>query len=271
MPHLSWTADGKAGDAGQPGLPDPVSPWARLRPFRAETRFASLAVHVLPALDSHAGCAVFRRSFRMTGPAAENVDILSHEAQHRLANSVQIIASLLQHSLRDAATAEARLEIEAAYQRIMAVAALQRMLCQTKGTVALAPYLEGIGQRVGQSFLAEGGNVAIRIVCDQITMEASTATSIGLVVIELLTNAIKHAFPAQRGGSICVTFRQQAAEWTLSVCDDGVGNSGGSRQGLGNRIVTALALQLDADLSERPTGQGTCLVLSRRVDGTCRV
>lgn len=262
MPHLSWTTNSTAFRAGQQGLPDPIFPWTRPRPPQTETRIASHQTPVQPAPDPTTAI--------VPGLAAENIDILAQEAQHRIANSVQIIASLLQHSLRDATTTEARHEIEAAYQRIMAVAALQRTLCQTKGTVALAPYLQSIGQRIGQSFLAEGGNVDIHIYCDPMTLDATTATNMGLVVIELMINAIKHAFPDERRGSVCVTFRQHAGQWTLSVCDDGVGNRAASRHGLGNRIIAALATQLDADFSERPTGQGTCLVLSGRVDGSCR-
>lgn len=194
----------------------------------------------------------------------QDTDALVHEAQHRMANSVQIIASILQHSLRDTSSAEARLEIEAAYQRIMSVASLQRSLFETNGRVAFAPYLYGIGQRIGQSLLVKGGNVRIRVLCRPITLEAETATNIGLVVTELLINAIKHAFPDGRRGTICVSFHPQGAGWILAVSDNGVGRSAETRHGLGSRIVPALAMQLGAELTEQHARPGSRLLMIHR-------
>ncbi len=194
-------------------------------------------------------------------PAKSAADALGHESHHRITNSVQIIASILQQSLRDTVSPEARREIEAAHHRIMAVASLQRSFLDQQGDIALDPYLQGIGHRIAQALLDTGGRVAITVSCPPVTVASTTATSIGLVVTELLINAIKHAFPDARHGCIHVAFQRQDAGWTLRVTDDGVGRPATDHKGFGSRIILALAQQLDAQVSEPQSACGTCTVL----------
>lgn len=262
VPHVSWKSGCNTASAGRLALPDEVTGWVRCRPLRHLTGSATQSLHH----QSLSGAEIGSTPEQGVDPALT----AAQEAQHRVANSVQIIASILQHSLRNAASTEARREIEAAYQRIMAVAALNRALFETHGTVELAPYLEGIGQRIAQSFLTDGGSVELRVQCDPVTVTSATATNIGLVVTELLINAIKHAFPDGRRGSICVAFCQVGAGWTLAVSDDGIGQTTDPGQGLGSQIVPALAVQLDAVLSEQRTPGGTRLVLTKDVEHVAR-
>ena len=81
----------------------------------------------------------------------------------------------------------------------------------------------------------------------------------GLIATELVINALKHAFPDQRGGKITVAYRAQGATWTLSVTDDGVGMSKGApaTSGLGTSIVQALARQLMAQVELGDMEPGT--------------
>jgi two-component sensor histidine kinase len=90
---------------------------------------------------------------------------------------------------------------------------------------------------------------------------SAQAVSIGLIVTELLINAVKHAFPAGRSGNVRVKYDVSGPEWRLSVSDDGVGRVGEDGQpaatGLGSSIVEALAHQLDARLEISSGPQGT--------------
>lgn len=82
----------------------------------------------------------------------------------------------------------------------------------------------------------------------------------GLVVPELVINALKHAFPGGRPGHVLVGYAAKGADWTLSVSDDGVGMAEGAeraRAGLGTRIVQALAKQLGADIAVEDAAPGT--------------
>ena len=90
---------------------------------------------------------------------------------------------------------------------------------------------------------------------------SSQAVSIGLIVTELLINAVKHAFPADRSGKIRVGYDATGSEWRLSVSDNGVGRVSEDGQpastGLGTSIVEALAHQLDARVEISSGPQGT--------------
>lgn len=196
-------------------------------------------------------------------------EILQHEAQHRMANSVQIVASMLQQSAHDATTPEARRELQIAHERVMAITTLERLLSDTaKGQVSLAAYLRSVTHGLGQSLLPPDGSVSIRTRCAEVSTDAATATSLGLVVTELVINAVKHAFPAGLAGAITVTFAQADVDpdtgWELTVSDDGAGFPALGHSGLGSRIIPALAAQLDATLSQRATEHGTCIILRHR-------
>ena len=79
--------------------------------------------------------------------------------------------------------------------------------------------------------------------------KAEASVSLGLIVTELVINALKHAFPRHRKGKICVDYRSDGRAWTLSVRDTGIGmpeDAADAKPGLGTGIVEALARQLGA-------------------------
>jgi chemotaxis protein methyltransferase CheR len=90
---------------------------------------------------------------------------------------------------------------------------------------------------------------------------SAEAVSIGLIVTELLINAVKHAFPPGRSGNIRVKYEAAGSEWRLSVSDDGVGriaeDGRPAMTGLGTSIVAALAHQLDAEVEISSGPHGT--------------
>ncbi len=187
---------------------------------------------------------------------------LGREAEHRMANSLQIIAAMMRQSAKFAASEEARHEIASAQQRVMAIASLHRLLMETGGgNVAMDIYLQDLARGIGASLLRERGTVTIETRCDPCRIGAGTATSLGLVVTELAINAIKHAFPEDAGGKVRITFRQWRRGWLLSVSDDGVGPRFGAKPGLGGSILAALASQLDARLTVRNRHPGTRAML----------
>ena len=99
---------------------------------------------------------------------------------------------------------------------------------------------------------------------------ADEATALGLIVTELAINALRHAFPDQRAGNICVRYRFDAGNWTLSVSDDGIGaRRGTGRPGLGTSVIEVLSRQLGAESTVASTDTGTTAsVASRRAAPT---
>jgi two-component sensor histidine kinase len=189
--------------------------------------------------------------------------VLLQELQHRIANSLQIIASVLLQSARRVNSDETRAHLHKAHQRVMSVAALQRQLSESsQDDVRLRPYFVELCQTIGASMIRDPAQLKLEATADDSIARADISVSLGLMVTELVINALKHAFPNDRGGKIVVDYRAAGADWTLSVNDDGVGmpkNAKDAKSGLGTSIVTALAAQLHARVQIVDTSPGTSI------------
>jgi two-component sensor histidine kinase len=105
-------------------------------------------------------------------------------------------------------------------------------------------------------------------------VSATASISLGLIVTELVINALKHAFPGHRHGSIVVTYRSANGKWSLSVSDDGIGMPAAeqaAKPGLGTGIVEALARQLGGDISVTDGRPGTVVSIVHDEVGTIGV
>lgn len=176
--------------------------------------------------------------------------ILLQELQHRVANSLQIIASVLLQSAKRVQSEETRLHLRDAHHRVMSVAAVQKQLAVSRlGDVALRPYLTELCESIGASMIRDEDQIALNVTADDSITSADISVSLGLIVTELVINALKHAFPGHRSGKISVGYTSDDASWTLSVDDNGVGMPADPKDatpGLGTGVVEALARQLDA-------------------------
>ena len=102
--------------------------------------------------------------------------------------------------------------------------------------------------------------LTIEVSVDDSITDANTSVSLGLIVTELVINALKHAFPDNRTGQILVDYRTHGPRWTLCVSDNGVGmpaSSTGVKPGLGTNIVEALAKSLDSEVIVASASPGT--------------
>lgn len=194
-------------------------------------------------------------------------DMLFEEMQHRVANSLQIIASILLMKARRVNSEESRMHLHEAHKRVVAVAAVQKHLRATSAQeVEMRPYLAQLCESLASSMLGDR-TIAINIDADDATVKSSDAVSIGLIVTELVINALKHAFPIEKSdGRIDVAYAVGSDGWRLSVADNGVGQSvapvSGARSGLGTSIVAALAQQLGARVERIGDGAGFCVAIT---------
>jgi two-component sensor histidine kinase len=175
--------------------------------------------------------------------------LLLLELQHRVANSLQIIASVLLQSARRVQSDETRSHLHAAHQRVMSVAALQKQLAiSAKDEVGLRSYFTELCKCLGASMIRDSNETSLEVEVDDGVMPSDVSVSLGLIVTELVINALKHAFPNDRRGRIRVSFQSNGTAWTLRVRDDGVGMSpvGNGQGGLGTSLINALAKQLQA-------------------------
>ena len=194
--------------------------------------------------------------------------ILIQEVQHRVANSLQIIASVLMQSARRVQSEEARGQIQNAHHRVMSIAAVQRQLSTSPGgNVELRTYFTQLCESLGASMIANDDSLSISVTVDNSVVEADVSVSLGLIVTELVINALKHAFPDQRKGRILIDYRSAGGDWTLSVADDGIGIPSGRdapKSGLGTGIVEALTKNLGAEIELSDANPGTAVTISHR-------
>jgi two-component sensor histidine kinase len=187
--------------------------------------------------------------------------ILLQELQHRVANSLQIIASVILQSARRTQSDETRLHLKDAHSRVMSVAALQQQLAASRlGEVELAPYFTQLCKSIAASMIHDPSRLTLTVEADDTATDADVSVSLGLIVTELVINSLKHAFPGGRSGTIVVGYQRHGPNWTLSVRDDGVGMPGDAASatpGLGTSIVEALARQLHARVQVDDQHPGT--------------
>ena len=205
-----------------------------------------------------------RQAARDKAALAQENNVLLQELNHRIANSLQIIASVLMQRVRRVQSEETRDHLREAHHRVMAVATLQRQLASTaSGEVALRPYLTDLCASIAASMISDPNLVTLTVEADDSVTTADRSVSMGLIVTELVINSLKHAYPGDEArGAIQVSFHTTADGWSLTVADDGIGISGGhasGKSGLGTGIVNALAAQLKATVEVTDADPG-CLV-----------
>jgi two-component sensor histidine kinase len=189
--------------------------------------------------------------------------VLLQELQHRVANSLQIIASVLMQSARKVQSDETRTHLYDAHQRVMSVATLQQQLVASSvADVELRPYFTALCESIGASMIRDHNQLSLDVSVDESSTSADVSVSLGLIVTELVINALKHAFPEDRSGKIKVDYRSHGPNWTLSVSDDGVGmptDAAGTKPGLGTTIIQALTKQLQAVIKITDAKPGTAV------------
>jgi two-component sensor histidine kinase len=195
---------------------------------------------------------------------------LLQEMEHRVANSLQIIASILMIKARLVTSEETRQHLRDAHQRVMSVASVQTHLHATDGVeeVEVRAYLAKLCDSLAASMISESQPVLLQVMADEGMVRSAQAVSMGLIVTELVINALKYAFPTDKPGSlVMVTYESKGADWKLIVSDNGVGkdvnNAVEAAGGLGTVIVQALVKQLDAQMDVLSSPAGLSVAITR--------
>ncbi len=184
-------------------------------------------------------------------------EVLLSEMHHRMKNNFQVIISTLLIQRRRAQADETKQLLQAMSNRVMAMSLAHDQLDprQSAQTVNIASYLGALGRTLGQ--LAQ--DVAIDLDFDEGTVPVEIAVALGLILNELLTNSIKHAFDGGPG-RVTITFRvgPQEGEASMTVADDGKGTKEVTREGSsGTALVEALTKQLQGRIERDKVARGT--------------
>jgi chemotaxis protein methyltransferase CheR len=163
---------------------------------------------------------------------------------------------------------ETREHLKDAHRRVMSIATVQQHLHRSgiDDLIEMAPYLSKLCASLADSMIGEDNYATIEVTADEGRVLSSTAVSVGLIVTELVINALKYAFPGQKEGKVTVGYQVNGTDWKLSVSDNGVGRpetgAAPAKGGLGTSLVNALAHQLDAQVKIASSAGGMSVSIS---------
>lgn len=195
-------------------------------------------------------------------------ETLIGEIHHRVKNNLQVISSLLQLQSRglDRSDTRAHGALRDSQSRVQAMGLIHQKLYQDTDApgIFLPNYLRDLGDTLLDAYRLDD-QVEISYDVAEVTLDVDTSIPLGLIVNELVTNALKYAFPKGRYGTIDITVKEIGGRLRLSVADDGIGQSGTiSGTGFGTRLVDMLSRQLRAmvDIPTRSRGYATHLTFT---------
>jgi len=191
-------------------------------------------------------------------------DLLLEEMNHRVNNSLRIIASILLLKAQTVQSEETRRHLRDAHERVMAIATVQEQLHPAPfgAQIEARNYLTRLCESLAASMILDNQPVTIRVEASEGSTTSEQAVSMGLIATELVINSLKHAFPIGAKGTIIVGFESTLNAWRLFVSDDGVGigthlADAPARSGLGTSIVEALTRQLGGRVTTAAASPGT--------------
>jgi two-component sensor histidine kinase len=189
--------------------------------------------------------------------------VLLKEVYHRVKNNLQVVSSLLNLQAGNV-TDETTLELlKQSADRIKAMALLHEKLYQSKdlARIDFNEYIHSLVDHLLFSYGGQSGKVNISMRIDEVFFDVDTAIPCGLIVNELLSNALQHAFPGDRHGEIDITFTQDQGKFILVIADNGIGLPAGldyqKSTSLGLQLVVTLSNQLNGQMTLEQTGGST--------------
>ena len=197
------------------------------------------------------------QAWEQVAAADREKDLMLQEIHHRIRNDLQLITAQLTMAARRSENAQDI--VAGTIDRIGVLARVYTRLRRIEGTsiVNVKEFLESLVQDL------QAGMVGLRPIvlsarADSVDVDMGTAVALGTIANELVTNAVKYAFPDGHAGLIDVTFQREGDCYVLMVCDNGVGLSpdGPKGTGLGRQIARQLALQLRGTLEVQSRDEG---------------
>jgi two-component sensor histidine kinase/CheY-like chemotaxis protein len=199
---------------------------------------------------------------REVAEARDHALVLLAEVNHRVSNSLALVSSLIRMQASASKDPETRAALVTTQARIAAVGDLHRNLYTSDDvrSVDLGAYLTSVLDAVRQSVADTGSAATLTFTPATVLCRTDKAVSVGMIATELVTNALKYAYP-DKAGEVRVTLATDADGITLTVADDGVGwrGTGPVRgSGLGSRIIASMAKSLDSQVDYVDVSTGTC-------------
>lgn len=202
--------------------------------------------------------------------ALSEKETLLKEVYHRVKNNLQVVTSLFNLQLRSLPEGPVRSSFKEGANRVRAMSLVHEKLYQSANlsSIELGSYISDLCAQLGMAAAADTRNIAFATRMERIEVGLELAVPLGLLLNELISNSLKHAFPDGRSGEIQVTLRCTDAQCaTLEIWDNGVGLAATQAPdrpaSLGLRLVQTLCRQLDAELlMEEREGTYACITFA---------
>jgi PAS domain S-box-containing protein len=182
-------------------------------------------------------------------------EVLLREVHHRVKNNMQVISSLLNLQSRHIKDPNVLEMFRESQRRIRSMALIHERLYQSSdlSRIEFSQYLRNLATHIFHSCQVDASRVHLKIEAEEVHLNVNTAIPCGLIVNELVSNALKHAFPEGRSGELDIVLHRVAGDgYILRVKDDGVGFPEGldfrKTETLGMQIVNTLVSQIDASI-----------------------
>ncbi|MDO8870684.1 MAG: PAS domain S-box protein [Methanobacteriaceae archaeon] len=196
----------------------------------------------------------------------EEKDVLLKEIHHRVKNNLQIISSLLNlqsYHIKDPKDLEIFKESQI---RVKSMALIHEQLYQSENLASInfAEYIKNITSQLFNSYSSPASNITLNLDLQDVNLEIETAIPCGLIINELVSNSLKHAFKNRNKGKISISLNQDSENVVLSISDDGVGfdlEKMNISDSLGLKLVKTLVKQLDGSL-EIKSNEGSSFLIS---------
>ncbi len=218
----------------------------------------------------------YRQLARDKDELIQQKDVLLYELQHRISNSLQIIASIILLKSKMVASEETRSHLKDAHNRVLSIAEVQNQLHSSglSGPIDMVPYLSRVCESLSSAMIGNVREISLTVNGTGGFATPRQAESIGLITTELIMNSLKYAFPNERESNrINVAYDVDGSNWKLSIVDNGMGKPDGvfaqPKTGLGTGIVKALAHQLDARVETSAGPEGTAVSITHATFPNC--
>ena len=181
-------------------------------------------------------------------------EVLLQEIHHRVKNNLQVISSLINMQVRRTEDAASRSALAECQNRVQAIALIHEKLYQSRdyARVPFSDYARSLATNVFCATGVSPENTKLSVEFENLSLAVDKAIPCGLILNELITNALKHAFPNERRGTVRIQLRKADGELELVVSDNGVGLTSdfdpATSNSLGMQLVQTLVEQLDGCL-----------------------
>jgi two-component system, sensor histidine kinase PdtaS len=236
-------------------------------PFNAPARATEIILFMIAALAASAALASLRSSLHDLAQANERLaaaerekDLLLRETGHRVKNDLASLMALVRLQERSVSDPAARAALASTGERIRVLSRLHERLrrADKAAVVDIGRFITELCDDL-RAALHGLRSVALMVQAESCLLPQEQAVAVGLITNELLTNALKYAFPDDRNGTVTVRFARDGESFELVVADNGIGVSSeapsNGSSGLGQRLVRSLAAQLGGTVEIGSNGE----------------